>query len=233
MKTAGIALTMTLLCGCAALHPVVSPAPDVYSLADAGDAATPAPSGPRRTATALTLTVSPPHAAAGFDSPRMMYLRQADKLEYFAHNEWVDTPARMLAPLIVAAIERSGTFRAVVQTPSAAAGDMRLDTEILRLQQDFLVAPSRVRFTLRAYLVESKTRKVIETREFEASVPSSSEDPRGGVAAAYVAVQDVLGKLSAFCSEAARGSATAGGPTPAPSIPLSAAAAAGAPIPPR
>ena len=233
MKIAGIALTLTLLCGCAALRPAVSPASNVYSLADARDAATPAPSEPRRTAAALTLTVNPPHAAAGFDSPRMMYLRQADKLEYFAHNEWVDTPARMLAPLIVAAIESSGTFRAVVQTPSAAAGDMRLDTEILRLQQDFLGAPSQVRFSLRAYLVDSGTRKVIAVREFEAAVPAASENPAGGVVAANAAVRQVLGKLSAFCAEAARGAATAGGPTPAPSIPLSAAAAAGAPSPPR
>jgi len=228
MKTAAAALALMLLCGCGALRAVVSPAPNVYSLADARGTPTPAP--PRAAAT-LTLTVSPPHAAAGFDSPRMMYLRQADKLEYFAHNEWVDTPARMLAPLLVAAVESGGTFRAVVQTPSAAAGDMRLDTEILRLQQEFLGAPSRVRFTLRAYVVESATRRVIATREFEAMVPAASEDPDGGAAAANAAVRTVLGNLAAFCAEAARGVATASGPTPAPAIPLSAAKAGGAPIP--
>ena len=62
------------------------------------------------------------------------------------------------APLIVAAVESSGAFRAVVQTPSPAAGDLRLDTEIIRLQHEFLSASSRVRFTLRAYLVESARR---------------------------------------------------------------------------
>jgi len=30
-------------------------------------------------------------------------VREPHKLEYFAHSEWVDPPARMLAPLIVAA----------------------------------------------------------------------------------------------------------------------------------
>lgn len=98
----------------------------------------------------------------------------------------------------------SGAFRAVVLTPSAASGDLRLDTEIVRLQQEFGTAPSRVRFTLRAYLVQVKSRRVLASREFDASVPSASEDPYGGVLAANRAIQTVLGEVSAFCAEAAR-----------------------------
>ena len=180
---------------------MVSPHANYYSLADARSRAQVAPRAP---ATAPTLIVNRPHAAAGFDSQRIMYVRQANQLEYFAHNEWIDTPARMLAPLIVAAVENSGAFRAVVQTPSPAAGEMRLDTEILRLQHEFLSTPSRVRFTLRGYLVASVTRRVIASREFEAAVPATSEDPYGGVVAANRAVQTVLENLSAFCAEARR-----------------------------
>jgi cholesterol transport system auxiliary component len=197
-------LSLTLACGCAALRPALSPQPNFYSLAGAPRAT--APASPPSAVTAPTLIVSPPHAAAGFDSQRIMYVRQANQLEYFAHNEWIDTPARMLAPLIVAAVENTAAFHAVVLTPSVAAGEMRLDTEILRLQHEFLGAPSRVRFTLRAYLVESATRRVIASREFEAAVPAASEDPYGGVVAANHAVQTVLEDLSAFCAEAARSS---------------------------
>jgi cholesterol transport system auxiliary component len=201
------ALALALAAGCGALQTQSSDRPTLYSLAQAETApsavasALPRPGAP---AGAPTLVVAPPHAAAGFDSRRMIYLRQADKPEYFAHNEWIDTPARMLAPLIVGAVERSGAFRAVVASPSPASGDIRLDTEILRLQQDFTSTPSRVRFTLRAYLVESATRRVIDTREFDAVVPAASEDPKGGVAAAGKAVRTVLGELSAFCAARAR-----------------------------
>ncbi|OGA22268.1 MAG: hypothetical protein A3I02_04430 [Betaproteobacteria bacterium RIFCSPLOWO2_02_FULL_67_26] len=198
-------LTLALVCGCETLTPAVAQHPRFFSLADARGAAQAAPrTGTTAAATAPTLTVSPPHAAAGFDSRRIMYVRHADQPEYFAHNEWIDTPARMLAPLIVAAVERGGAFRAVVQTPSPAAGEMRLDTEILRLQHEFLQVPSRVRFTLRAYLVENATRRVIASREFDATVTAASEDPHGGVVAANRAVQNVLEALSAFCAEAAR-----------------------------
>jgi cholesterol transport system auxiliary component len=194
------ALSLLLLCGCQALQPKATTPPTVYSLGAARDSVGPA----RPASTELTLVVSPPHAAAGFDSQRMMYMRNADQLEYFAHNQWVDTPARMLAPLIVAALESNGAFRAVVSTPSPAAGEMRLDTEVLRLQQEFTGTSSQSRFSLRAYLVESATRKVIATREFEASVPAPSEDPHGGMLAANLAVQNVLAGLATFCAEAAR-----------------------------
>jgi len=81
---------------------------------------------------------------------------------------------------------------------------LRLDTEIIRLQHEFQTQPSRVRFTLRAYLVDDKTRRVLAWREFDAAVPAASEDPYGGVVAANRAVQTVLENLSAFCAEAAR-----------------------------
>ena len=150
-----------------------------------------------------TLVVSAPQAAAGFDSQRIIYVRQPHKLEYFAHSEWTDTPARMLSPLLVAAVANSGAFRAVVQAPSSASGDLRLDSEVLQLQQEFESRPSRVRFVLRATLVEDASRRVIATRDFEAVASAPSEDPYGGVVAANQAVRSVLAKVAAFCADAA------------------------------
>jgi cholesterol transport system auxiliary component len=91
----------------------------------------------------------------------------------------------------------------VVPTPSAAMGDLRLDTEIVRMQHEFLAQPSRVRFTLRAYIVDSATRKVLAWREFDESVTATDDTPYGGIVAANRAVQAALEKLSAFCSETA------------------------------
>ncbi len=203
-RLCAVALMLMLAGGCAALRQTKTPQPSFYSLDGARDEATPvagaAPAGTR------TLIVNPPQAAAGFDSSRIIYVRQDHKLEYFAHSEWVDSPARMLAPLIVAAVEHSGAFRAVVLTPSAAVGDLRLDSEIMRLQQDFSSVPGSVRFTLRAYIVENTTRRVLAWREFDETVVTGSEDPYGGVIAANRAVQNVLAQLALFCGETAAGS---------------------------
>ena len=199
------ALSVALAGGCGAFGPTTTPQPSFYSLDSARiESRTPTRSPPTVSQTAPTLIVNPPHAATVYDSQRIIYVRKAHQLEYFAHNEWVDTPARMLAPLIVAAVEHSGAYRAVVLTPSAAAGDLRLDAEIMRLQHDFGSQPSRVRFTLRAYIVDNTTRRVLAWREFDETVAAASEDPYGGVVAANRAVQAVLEHLAGFCTEAAR-----------------------------
>jgi cholesterol transport system auxiliary component len=128
----------------------------------------------------------------------MIYIREAHKLEYFAHSEWVDTPARMLGPLLVSTIEKTGTFGAVVLSPASASGDLRLDIEIIRLQHNFQTQPSRVQLTLRAYLLDDKTRRVLAWKEFEGEALSASESAQGGASAASIAVQSVLDQLAQF-----------------------------------
>jgi cholesterol transport system auxiliary component len=196
------ATTLILTAGCAALLAKSAPQPAFYAIDASSARPTPLPTG--RTGQLPTLIVEPPHAASGFDNSRIIYIREPHRLEYFAHSEWVDPPARMIAPLIVAAVEGSGAFSAVVDAAGAAAADIRLTTEILRLQQDFGSSPSRVRFTLRATLVDSVKRRVIAVREFDASVAAASDDTVGGVAAANLAVDQVLQALAAFCAAAAR-----------------------------
>jgi cholesterol transport system auxiliary component len=198
-----IAILVLLTAGCSAITPTQTPPPTSYALDRPVAAPATVPSGPPLLK-APTLIVDPPIASSGFDSPRMAYARDAHKLEYFAHNRWIDPPARMLAPLLADAIEKRGIFRAVVMAPSAAAADFRLSTELVRLQHEFTSQPSRVRFTLRVILIEDETRKVVASREFEAVVPATSETPYGGVLAANIAVHTVLAQLATFCEEAAR-----------------------------
>ncbi len=188
-----------LLGACSSLLPPAVAPPSFFALVPPPFAAPSAPIarlGP-------TLIVSSPQAAAGLDSARLLYTRQPHRLDYFAHSEWVDTPARMLAPLIVAALDRGGRFGAVMRAPAPAAGELRLDTEILRLQQDFGVTPSQARFTLRAVVSDTGTRQVLATREFDRRVAAGRDDAEAGVVAANAAVQAVLQDLAAFCADAA------------------------------
>lgn len=192
-------LAASLLGGCSALDPSSKSPSRFYALGPApGVAAQNAPRPASSTAAAPTLLVLTPGAAAGFDSQRIIYIRQDHRIEYFAHNEWVDTPSRMLKGLLVESMARSGVFSAVSPGSGAAGGDIRLDTEIVRLQHEFQAQPSQVRFTLRATLVEDRSRRVLAWREFDTVVPARSDDPYGGVTAANEAVQATLQQLAAF-----------------------------------
>ena len=152
----------------------------------------------------LTLVVGTPRAAAGFDTRNIAYVRRAHEIEYFAVHQWVDTPAHMLAPLIAQALQRSGnvgSVRTVVLAPTAAVGDLRLETELVRLQQDFSRSPSRTQLTLRVLLVDAATRRALAWRELDAVAVSPSEDPYGGAVAANAALAQILQQLVAFVAE--------------------------------
>lgn len=199
-------LAAALLAGCGVLETSSKAPPGFYTLGPVSgvplqNAPPPAPSRVQ----SPTLLVLTPGAAAGFDSQRIIYVRQDHRIEYFAHNEWVDTPSRMLQGLLVDAMARSGVFSAVSPSSGAAGGDLRLDTEIVRLQHEFQTQPSQVRFTLRASLVEDRSRRVLAWREFDTVVPAASDDPYGGVTAASTAVQSTLQQLAIFSREAMAG----------------------------
>lgn len=190
---------LLLATGCGGLLPKAPAPPDFYALdgLDASGLVRPPLLGGR------TLIVSPLTAASGFDTPRIVYLRLPHQLAHFARSEWVDTPARMLAPQVVAAIAASGAFAAVVLAPSGAAGELRLDVTLLRLQHDFTGARSHVRLTLRATLVDTATRRVREQRTFDESVDAPRDDAYGGVLAANQAAAQALRGLAAMCAQAA------------------------------
>lgn len=193
LRAAPATLALLLLAACSPLQPPRPAALNTYVLDAQFDAQ------PADASAALTLVVTPPRASPGFDSARIAYVSQPHELEYFAKSQWADTPSRMLAPLLVRALEHNRSFRAVALAPTSVAGDLRLDTEIIRLQQDFTTRPSRVRFTLRAQLIDVAERRVVRTRSFDVEEQASSDDPYGGVVAANRAVKRVLAELAEFC----------------------------------
>ncbi len=142
-----------------------------------------------------SLLVSLPEPAPGYESQRMAYAQVPHELRYFATSQWVDSPARMLAPIITNALESSGEWGAVIQLPSVLRGDYRLDLSQVVLVQEFIDQPSQIRLALRAQLVTVFDPRVIGTRSFEFHEAAPSEDAYGGVQAAHKATGKLLVEL--------------------------------------
>jgi cholesterol transport system auxiliary component len=190
------ALTLcTLLSSCALLRRTPAPPLRTYTLD--GAAATPQASAPP-VAGGPVLLVEVPQAEPGYESARMVYVRQPMTQEAFANSAWTDPPARMLAPLLVARLQQSGQFRAVLPATSVGKAGLRLDTTILRLQQDFLQLPSTVQFSLRVTLIDNTTREVLAWRTVDVVRSAASEDAGGGAQAAQAAVQEGLNQVATF-----------------------------------
>jgi cholesterol transport system auxiliary component len=146
-----------------------------------------------------TLLISMPQAAPGFDTAVLIYTRTPYLLEHYSHNQWVDTPARMLLPLLVRRLEATGLFAAVLSaTTSAVSGELRLDTEIIRLQQELSSQPSYVRLIIRAQLLDMVSRQVTATKTFEIIENVPREDPEGSVLATNQAVTHLLEQLATY-----------------------------------
>lgn len=150
----------------------------------------------------LVLAVGLPQARPGFDTPQIAYVRQPHELNYFVTSRWADTPARMLEPLLVQAMEQTGSFRAVVRAQDAVRADVRLDTELIRLRHDFATKPSRVQLTLRAQLIDVRGQRVLAAKQFDDVEFAATDDAYGGVTAANRLLQRMLGQLADFCVSA-------------------------------
>ncbi len=144
------------------------------------------------------LLVSQPQAEPGFETQRMVYVKRPYELEYYAVNQWADTPVRMFAPLMVQALNQTEVWGAVIPLPSTIRGDYRLDTHGFLLQQEFLQQPSHVRVLIRAQLVDLKESTVLSSRTFEVVENATSENPYGGVQAANRAVAVLLNQIDSW-----------------------------------
>jgi len=153
--------------------------------------------GPGKQAPVLIVTT--PVAYGGYDSSRIAYMREAYSLRYYSRSQWADNPARMLAPQIADALQATGKFQALYAAPGAIAADYRLDTDLVRLHQDFTIQPSVVRVTLHANLIDLQTHRVVATEQFDVVETAATDDAYGGVVAANKAVNRLLAALALFC----------------------------------
>jgi cholesterol transport system auxiliary component len=195
-KRALLGLLAAAIAGCSLLAPTRAPAPHLFTLQPRFPTADGA-----ETVAPRTIAVSLPSARPGFDGPRMAYVTRPYEIQYFATHEWVEPPARLLAPLLRLALARGGRLR-VVEATEVEPAALRLETELVALQQEFTVRPSRVRFALRARLDDGATGRLVAETDLETTEPADSEDPYGGVVAANRAVGRLLEELAAWCAAA-------------------------------
>ncbi len=147
------------------------------------------------------LMVSTPQANAGHDSRRMLYTERPYELRHFVYNEWSDRPAAMLEPIIIQAAEATGRFHAVVGISNGVLPDLRLDTRIISLVQEFERDPVVARVTLRVQLVDLAERRILATATFDESEIMPAGDPYGGVTATNIALGRLMIRLAQFIND--------------------------------
>lgn len=149
----------------------------------------------------VSIMVAEPTAMPGFATVHFAYLEQGLELRYYGRHEWTASPARLMQPALVRALDQSGGFSAVITPPSIALADLRLDVELTRLVHDFRESEGgEIVLAVRAQMTSLTDRHVVATRTFAYREPAQA-DPVSGAVAADRALARLLEDVVAFAAE--------------------------------
>jgi cholesterol transport system auxiliary component len=191
-RIASVSVMSVLLAACGLTQPVKVASVSSYTLTRTGKPQA------RRTPLRKSILVSRPIASPGYRGRAMVYVDKTYQLKHFARNQWVAPPAQLMLPLIAQTLLKAHAFHAVVEPPFAGVTNYRLDTRLVKLQQDFTHNPSRVTVVLQAELINNISNKIIASRSFQTKVNTQHNDPYAGVIATNVAVQRLMTQLGNF-----------------------------------
>jgi cholesterol transport system auxiliary component len=188
-RAAAVAVLAVLCTGCAALlggktHEPVA----IYVLQVDTDAP------PQGTPPCGTLEVTEPAPAPGFATARMVYQREAHRLEPYAYARWAEPPSAMVQAALISTLEHSGLFAAVLTAPAAVAPDLRLESDALSVLQHFDGGSSELRLALAVRLVDLRESRLLAVQRFTVSLPAG-QGPVSGVDAANRALAQLAGEL--------------------------------------
>lgn len=190
-----IVLALALSAGCALQSPAAQPRKALLTQLPA--------EVPRASPGVAALLVFAPRSRPLYDTVRMAYQVQAHEVDYFSRNEWAETPAQMLQPLLVKTLQDTGLFGAVVAPPYSGPFGWGLRTEVGELLADFTADPAVLRLSLRLQLIDGASGRVVATREVAVREPLRQRTPEACIAAANAATAEALLEVARFAVETA------------------------------
>lgn len=146
----------------------------------------------------VSLLVMQPVALDGYDTEQMIYVNRPYQVGEFANNVWMSPPAAMLLPVLMRSIESSHYFYAVTSDLNISKTDYRLESVLIRLQQNFLTKPSRIQLAMQVTLIRNADSGLVATDIISESIPCPSDTPLGGVEAANQASRHLSSRVAHF-----------------------------------
>ncbi len=151
------------------------------------------------------ILVTMPDASPEVKTANIVYVDKPYHMQRFATSVWVAPPSTMLLPLLTGSLRSSGYFQAVIAAPRSSLSNVRLDTQLLMLEHEFISRPSQVRMSMQATLSDDKTNQVLASRRFATAVTVNVDNPYAGVVAANHAAEQLTKKITAFVVANSRG----------------------------
>lgn len=181
-----------MISSCSVFSPVKLPQQSTYVLNRSADNVV------KRTSRPITIVVSAPETQPVYNTTQMAYSIRPYQVAYYGQNQWGETPAQMLQPLMVQSLQNTHFFRAVVTPPFLGRYDYMLSTQIIDFKQNFTRSPAVFQLTMSVQLIRSMTNQIVGVKQFVVTVPMTQKSPYGGVIAANIAAQRMLKQIADF-----------------------------------
>ena len=168
-----------------------------FYILEAPESKTPAAVVPRP----ATLVVPPTGTAGFYDTQDLVFSRAPGTRAYYQFNSWTERPGRAVHDLLVARLERSGAFKAVVATDRPVAGSLVLRTDLEEIYHDAVTLPGEARIVLVAELFDSSRNASLGRRSFSQAAPAASYDAQGAVQGFRLALGALLDEVVGWAIE--------------------------------
>jgi cholesterol transport system auxiliary component len=165
-----------------------------YYILDAPDSKSAPAAAPKSAA----LVVPPTGAASFYDTQDLVFSRSPGTRAYYQFNAWTERPGRAIHDLLVARLERSGAFKAVVAADRPVANALVLRTDLEEIYHDAAKPPGEARIVLTAELIDPSRNVSLARRSFSQAAPTPTYDAEGAVQGFRQALGTLLDEVVAW-----------------------------------
>jgi cholesterol transport system auxiliary component len=165
-----------------------------YYILDAPDSK----SAPAAAPKSPTLVVPPTSAASFYDTQDLVFSRSPGTRAYYQFNAWTERPGRAIHELLVARLQRSGAFKAVVGADRPVADALVLRTELEEIYHDAVKPPGEARIVLTVELIDPSRNASLARRSFTQAAPAPTYDAEGAVQGFRQALGALLDEVVAW-----------------------------------
>jgi cholesterol transport system auxiliary component len=147
------------------------------------------------------LVVPPTSAASFYDTQDLVFSRSPGTRAYYQFNAWTERPGRAIHELLVARLERSGAFKAVVGADRPVANALVLRTDLEEIYHDAVKPPGEARIVLTAELIDPSRNASLARRSFSQAAPAPTYDAEGAVLGFRQALGTLLDEVVGWAIE--------------------------------
>lgn len=147
------------------------------------------------------LLVDTAHANRFDDSEALSFSSAAHTRGHYKYALWSELPSTRFSELLFNRLANARLYKTVAVAGSDVIADRLLTTNLLAFYHNAATKPGFVHVVVRSELYDTVQHRLVDRREFEQNIVTTSYDAAGAAAAFNLATQAILSDISTWLQE--------------------------------